>query len=91
MNIIKMAVEVLKMQVFRRNVLWYGIIFVLLQREKTMPRQVEREAYVSQFQGCAAGARSDERWQRMEIFLGYDAGGNLEQQVSEGGCVYSEE
>ncbi len=32
----------------------------------TLPRQAEWEAYVSQFQGCAANARSDEKWQRME-------------------------
>lgn len=32
----------------------------------TLPRQAEWEAYVSQFQGCAADARSDEKWQRME-------------------------
>lgn len=32
----------------------------------TLPRQAEWEAYVSQFQGCAANARSDEKWQMME-------------------------
>ena len=32
----------------------------------TLPRQAEWEAYVSQFQGCAAGARSDEKWTLME-------------------------
>lgn len=31
-----------------------------------LPRQAEWEAYVSQFQGCAADARSDEKWQMME-------------------------
>lgn len=31
-----------------------------------LPRQAEWEAYVSQFQGCSADARSDEKWQRME-------------------------
>ena len=32
----------------------------------TLPRQAEWEAYVSQFQGCKADARSDEKWQMME-------------------------
>lgn len=32
----------------------------------TLPCQAEWEAYVSQFQGCAADARSDEKWQMME-------------------------
>ena len=35
-------------------------------RLATLPRQAEWEAYVSQFQGCSASARSDEKWQRME-------------------------
>lgn len=32
----------------------------------TLPRQAEWEAFVSQFQGCSADARSDEKWQPME-------------------------
>ena len=32
----------------------------------TLPRQAEWEAFVSKFQGCAADARSDEKWQPME-------------------------
>lgn len=35
-------------------------------RLATLPRQAEWEAYVSQFQGCSASARSDEKWQLME-------------------------
>jgi len=31
-----------------------------------LPRQAEWEAYVSQFQGCSADARSDEKWQMMD-------------------------
>lgn len=31
-----------------------------------LPRQAEWEAYVSQFQGCAADAPSSEKWQMME-------------------------
>ncbi|MBO7068581.1 MAG: L-rhamnose mutarotase [Bacteroidaceae bacterium] len=37
-----------------------------MARLATLPRQAEWEAYVSQFQGCAASARSDEKWQLME-------------------------
>ena len=36
-----------------------------MARLATLPRQAEWEAYVSQFQGCAANARSDEKWQLM--------------------------
>lgn len=35
-------------------------------RLATLPRQAEWEAYVSQFQGCAANASSTEKWQLME-------------------------
>lgn len=35
-------------------------------RLATLPRQAEWEAYVSRFQGCEAGARSEEKWGRME-------------------------
>jgi len=37
-----------------------------MARLATLPRQAEWEAYVSQFQGCAAGASSAEKWQMME-------------------------
>ena len=37
-----------------------------MARLATLPRQAEWEAYVSQFQGCQADARSDEKWQLME-------------------------
>ena len=37
-----------------------------MARLSQLPRQAEWEAYVSQFQGCAANARSDEKWQLME-------------------------
>ena len=36
----------------------------------TLPRQAEWEAYVSQFQGAKADARSDEKWQMMERIFG---------------------
>ena len=32
----------------------------------TLPRQAEWEAFVAAFQGCAADAKSDEKWQMME-------------------------
>lgn len=42
-------------------------------RLATMPRQAEWEAFVAAFQGCAADAKSDEKWQMAErIFHLYD-------------------
>ena len=37
-----------------------------MARLATLPCQAEWEAYVSQFQGCKADARSDEKWTLME-------------------------
>ena len=37
-----------------------------MARLATLPRQAEWEAFVSKFQGCAADARRDEKWQPME-------------------------
>lgn len=37
-----------------------------MNRLATLPRQAEWETFVSKFQGCAADARSDEKWQPME-------------------------
>ena len=37
-----------------------------MDRLATLQRQAEWEAFVSAFQGCAANARSDEKWQPME-------------------------
>lgn len=37
-----------------------------MNRLATLPRQAEWEAFVSKFQGCAADARTDEKWQPME-------------------------
>lgn len=37
-----------------------------MDRLATLPRQAEWEAFVAQFQGCSADARSDEKWQPME-------------------------
>ena len=44
-----------------------------MNRLGTLPRQAEWEAFVSKFQGCAANARSDEKWKPMErIFRLYE-------------------
>ena len=44
-----------------------------MNRLAALPRQEEWEAFVSKFQGCAADARSDEKWQPMErIFYLYE-------------------
>jgi len=37
-----------------------------MSKMATLPRQSEWEAVVGQFQRCAEGARSDEKWQMME-------------------------
>ena len=36
-----------------------------MARLAKLPRQAEWEAYVAQFQGCKADARSDEKWELM--------------------------
>ena len=44
-----------------------------MNRLASLPRQAEWEAFVSKFQGCAADARSDEKWQPMDrIFRLYE-------------------
>lgn len=37
-----------------------------MARLATLPKQEEWEAYVAQFQKCAEGSTSDEKWQMME-------------------------
>ena len=67
-------VGILDMQIFRRERSLFMIMDTVddfdfqrdMARLATLPRQAEWEAYVSQFQGCAANARSDEKWQLME-------------------------
>ena len=51
---------------FFRQAAQYGDLYVGIGSDATIPRQAEWEAYVSQFQGCSANARSDEKWQPME-------------------------
>ena len=67
-------VGILDMQIYRRGRALFMIIDTVddfdferdMARLATLPRQAEWEAYVARFQGCAADARSDEKWQRME-------------------------
>jgi L-rhamnose mutarotase len=67
-------VGIVDMQIFRRGRNLFMIMDTVddfdfkrdMARLATLPRQAEWEAYVSQFQGCAANARSDEKWQLME-------------------------
>jgi len=67
-------VGILDMQIYRRGTLLFMIMDTVddfdfrrdMERLATLPRQAEWEAYVARFQGCAADARSDEKWQLME-------------------------
>ena len=67
-------VGILDMQIYRKGRQLFMICDTVddfdWQRDRAclagLPRQAEWEAYVSQFQGCAADARSDEKWQMME-------------------------
>ncbi|KWW25799.1 MAG: hypothetical protein F082_413 [bacterium F082] len=67
-------VGILDMQIYRHGRHLFMIMDTVddfdfdrdMARLATLPRQAEWEAYVSQFQGCAAGASSAEKWQRME-------------------------
>ena len=67
-------VGILDMQIYRRDRSLFMIMDTVdnfdferdMARLAILPRQAEWEAYVSQFQGCQADARSDEKWQLME-------------------------
>ena len=67
-------VGILDMQIYRKGRSLFMIMDVKddfdfqkdMAKLATLPRQAEWEAYVSQFQGCSANARSDEKWQLME-------------------------
>ena len=67
-------VGIVDMQIFRRDRNLFMIMDTVddfnferdMARLATLPRQAEWEAYVSKFQGCAAGASSAEKWQLME-------------------------
>lgn len=68
------AVGILDMQIYRHGRNLFMIMDTVddfdferdMARLATLPRQAEWEAYVAQFQGCSADARSDEKWQLME-------------------------
>ncbi|MBO4840220.1 MAG: L-rhamnose mutarotase [Bacteroidaceae bacterium] len=67
-------VGILDMQIYRKGRTLFMIMDTAdnfdfqrdMARLATLPRQAEWEAYVSQFQGCAANARSEEKWQLTE-------------------------
>ena len=67
-------VGILDMQIYRKGRHLFMIMDTVddfnferdMPRLATLPRQAEWEAYVSQFQGAKADARSDEKWQIME-------------------------
>lgn len=67
-------VGILDMQIYRYGRCLFMIMDTVddfdyihdMARLATLPRQAEWEAYVSQFQGAKADARSDEKWQLME-------------------------
>ena len=67
-------VGILDMQIYRKGRSLFMIMDTVddfdfardMAKLATLPRQAEWEAYVSQFQGCSANARSDEKWQLME-------------------------
>lgn len=67
-------VGILDMQIFRKGTHLFMICDTVDDfdwvkdnaRLATLPRQAEWEAYVAQFQGCAADAPSTDKWQLME-------------------------
>ena len=67
-------VGIVDMQIYRRGRSLFMIMDTVddfdfgrdMARLATLPRQAEWEAYVSQFQGCAADASSADKWQLME-------------------------
>ena len=70
-------VGILQMQIYRLGRSLFMIMDTVddfdfdrdMARLATLPRQAEWEAYVSQYQGCSANARSDEKWQLMDIIF----------------------
>ena len=67
-------VGIVDMQIYRRGRSLFMIMDTAddfdfdrdMARLAGLPRQAEWEAYVSQFQGCAADASSADKWQMME-------------------------
>lgn len=68
------AVGILSMEIYRRGRQLFMIVDTVddfdwdrdMARLALLPRQAEWEAYVAQFQGCAADASSADKWQMME-------------------------
>ena len=68
------AVGIVDMQIYRRGRSLCMIMDTVddfdferdMARLAGLPRQAEWEAYVAQFQGCAADASSADKWQMME-------------------------
>ena len=67
-------VGILDMQIYRKDRQLFMIMDTVddfdfekdMTKLATLPRQAEWEAYVAQFQGCSAEAKSSEKWQLME-------------------------
>lgn len=67
-------VGILSMEIYRHGRFLFMIMDTVddfdierdMARLAGLPRQAEWEAYVSQFQGCAAGASSAEKWVMMD-------------------------
>ena len=67
-------VGILSMEIYRHDRSLFMIMDTVdsfdfdrdMARLATLPRQAEWEAYVSQFQGCSANAKSSDKWQLME-------------------------
>lgn len=68
------TVGIVDMQIYRRGRSLFMIMDTVddfdfdrdMARLASLPRQAEWEAYVAQFQGCAADASSADKWQMME-------------------------
>ena len=67
-------VGIVQMQIYRHDRQLFMIMDTVddfdferdMKRLAGLPRQAEWEAYVSQFQGCTAGASSAEKWRLMD-------------------------
>lgn len=67
-------VGIVQMQIYRHDRQLFMIMDTVdnfdferdMKRLAGLPRQAEWEAYVSQFQGCMAGASSAEKWRLMD-------------------------
>ena len=67
------AVGILDMQIYSKGRQLFMIMDTVddfdfdrdMAKLATLPRQAEWEAYVAQFQGCSAEAKSSEKWQLM--------------------------